>query len=162
MIDLIKKYSKFKLKEISLKEVNTPYLRRTYVKIFSDCFSAKGEENPYSNIDNSSYCKSIFYSQKHKKDVKILLYIIKYKSKNVGCITLTIKDNLCYISGFSILKEYRRTRVFLSMINVLEILKQKGIKNVFCVTELDGYPDKLYKKIGFNPLATAYAYKKIN
>jgi len=157
---LFEKYSKLKSKDIELIEVNNEDLKNEYIILNDSCFSAEGYDNPYSNLDNFGYVKSVFDFQNNETEVKTLIYIIKYKSQKVGCINLTIKDDLCYISGLAILEEYRKTKVFLAMINVLYILKANKVKDIFCVTELNEYPDKLYKKLGFKSIGIAYAYTK--
>lgn len=156
---LFAKYSKLKSKDIELVEVNNETLRKEYMIINDCCYKAESYDNPYSNLDNLGYCKSVLDFQSNETETKTLLYIIKYKSQNVGCINLTIKDDLAYISGLAILEQFRKTKIFLAMIDVLHILKSNNVKDIFCVTELNEYPDKLYKKLGFKSIAIAYAYK---
>lgn len=156
---LYNKFSKFKSKDISLVEINTPTLVNDYMIINDKCYSEQSYDNPYSNLDNFGYSKCVFYSQKHIKDATTLIYIIRYKNTNVGCIVLTMKDDLCYISGLAILKQYRKTKVFTALINILEILIKHNIQNVFCVTEHGEYPEKLYLKLGFKSAGIAYGFK---
>lgn len=156
---LFNKFKKFKSKNVSLVEVNSKTLENDYAIINDKCYSDNSSDNPYSNLDNFGYSKTVLDYQKNETDSKTLIYIIKYNSINVGCINITIHDDLCYVSGLAILKEYRKTKVFSVLIDVLEILINLGVKDVFCVTELDEYPDKLYKKIGFKSIFIAYGYK---
>lgn len=156
---LFAKYSKLKSKDLELIEVNNEALKKEYMIINDCCYSAESYDNPYSNLDNFGYCKSVLDFKNNETETKTLLYIIKYKSQNVGCINLTIKNDLSYISGLAILEKYRKTKVFLAMIDVLRILKEYKVKNIFCVTELNEYPDKLYKKLGFQSVGIAYAYR---
>ena len=157
---LFAKYSKLKSKNIELLLVDNDKLRKEYMKINDECYSAVSYDNPYSNLNNFGYCKSVLDFQKNECETKTLLYIIKHNNQNVGCINLTIKDDLCYISGLAILTELRKTRVFLAMVDVLNILKVKGVKKIFCVTELGEYTDLLYKKLGFKSLGVAYAFRR--
>lgn len=153
------KYKKFKSKDIYLIEVNNENLQKEYMEINDLCYSSNSYDNPYSNLDNFGYCKAVLDFQRNEIETKTLIYIIKYKDKNVGCINLTIKENLCYISGLAILEEFRKTKVFFSMIDILEILIKEKVNTVFCITELDEYPDKLYKKLGFKSVGIGYAFK---
>lgn len=157
---LFNKFSKFKSKDVELVKVDSQKLINDYMIINDKCYSVEAYDNPYSNLDNFGYCKSVIDYQKNETESKTLIYIIKFKNIDVGCINLTIKDDLCYVSGLAILKEYRRTKVFSALIDVLEILIKNNVKDVFCVTELGDYPDKLYKKIGFKSIAIAHAYKQ--
>lgn len=158
---LFKKFSRFKSKNVKLIEVNTQQLISDYYIINDKCYSDNSSENPYSNLDNFAYSKNVIDSQKNETLSKTLIYIIQFNNINVGCINITIYEDLCYVSGLAILKEYRKTKVFSVLIDVLEILINLGVKNVFCVTELNEYPDKLYKKLGFKSIAIAYGYKNI-
>ena len=157
---LYNKFSKFKSSNVKLVEANTPELINNYRIINDKCYSVASYDNPYSNIDNFAYTKNVLDSQKNQKEAKTLIFIIKFKDLDVGCINLTIKDDLCYISGLAILKEYRKTKVFSVLIDALEILIKNGVKNIFCITELNEYPDKLYKKLGFKSVAIAYGFKQ--
>lgn len=157
---LFKKFSKFKSKEIELVEVNSSKLINEYMIINDLCYRAESFDNPYSNLDNFGYAKTVIDYQKNETESKTLIYIIKFKGTNVGCINLTINNPLCYVSGLAILKEYRRTKVFSALINILELLIKHDVQDIFCVTELGDYPDKLYKKIGFKSAGIAHAYKK--
>lgn len=155
---LYDKFKKFKSNDVSLILVNSEKLRNEYAAINDLCYREESNDNPYSNLDNFGYSKSVMAYQNQEKETKTLIYIIKYKSINVGCIILTIKNSLCYVSGLAILKEYRKTKVFTSMINVLDILIENDVSNIFCITESGEYPDKLYKKIGFKTAGTAYGF----
>ena len=157
---LYNKFKKFKNKNISLIEVVSTDLENEYMLINDKCYGEKSSDNPYSNLDNYGYCKTVLEYKKNESETKTLIYIIKYKNQNVGCINITIKNTLCYISGLAILKEFRKSKVFLSMVNILEILKNYNVNSVFCVTELDEYPDKLYKKLGFKSVGVVKGYKK--
>ncbi len=156
---LFSKYKKFKSKNISLVEVNSKKLEEEYIKINDECYSDNSAENPYSNLDNLGYSKTVLNYQKNENLSTTLIYIIKYQNNNVGCINLTIYGDLCYISGLAILKELRKTKVFTVLIDIIEILNSYGVKDIFCVTELNEYPDMLYKKLGFESVAIAYGYK---
>ena len=156
---LYNKFKRFKSSEVSLIEVTTPSLEQTYIKINDDCYGAVSYDNPYSNLDNAGYSKSVFDFKKHETNSKTIPYIIRLKNKDVGCIILSIHKNMCYVSGLAILKEFRKTKVFTVMINILEILISENVNTIFCVTELGEYPEKLYKKIVFTPAATAYGFK---
>lgn len=160
--NLYNKFKRLKSSDISLILVNTPELEQEYIKINDDCYKVESYDNPYSNLDNTGYSKSVFDFKKNETSSKTLVYIIRFKNQNVGCIILSISENLCYVSGLAILKEFRKTKVFTVMINVLEILISNNVDTIFCVTELGEYPDKLYKKIGFKSIATAYGYKPIS
>ena len=156
------KYKRFKSKDIYLIKVDTKDLQNKYMEINDNCYSSNSYDNPYSNLDNFGYCKSVLSYQENEKESKTLIYIINYKNKDVGCVNLTIKDNFCYISGLALLEEFRKTKVFLSMINILEILLKENVDTIFCITELNEYPDKLYKKLGFKSVGIAYAFNKQN
>ena len=156
---LYNKFKKFKSKDISLIKVDNEKLRNEYMIINDKCYSEKSYDNPYSNLDNFAYSKSVFEFQKNETNSKTIIYLIRYKNANVGCIILSIKDKLCYVSGLAILKEFRKTKVFTVMIDILEILISNNVENIFCITEVGEYPEKLYKKIGFKSAGIAYGFK---
>jgi spore maturation protein CgeE len=68
----------------------------------------------------------------------------------VGCINaMWIKDQ-AKIDDFSVLPSYQRKGVGSQlMIKVLETLKEKGVSEVYLVTELDDTPKLMYQKWGF-------------
>ncbi len=145
---LYKKFKLFKSADVEIEQVLQSQEKR-FIDIFDKCYGEPSPDNPYSSIDCNAYSTTILKNTKLRSDCKNLLYLIKYKEKDVGCIVLTIKGDLCYISGLAILKDYRRTKVFTSMVDILKILIDKKVKDVFCVTEVGGYPEGLYKKLGF-------------
>ncbi|MBR7172428.1 MAG: GNAT family N-acetyltransferase [Clostridia bacterium] len=156
---LYKKFSRFKSKHVSLQEVCSKELENEFQIINNDCYSDLSAENPYPDLDNFAYSNSVLEYKKHETETTTKIYIIKFNKTNVGCINITIKKDLCYISGLAILKEYRKTKVFSVLVDILKILIDNNVKSIFCVTELDGYPDQLYKKLGFKSLGVAYGYK---
>lgn len=156
---LYKKFSRFKSKLVSLQEVCSKEQENEFQIINNDCYNDPSAENPYPDLDNFAYSKSVLEYKKNETETATKIYIIKFNNINVGCVNITIKNDLCYVSGLAILKEYRKTKVFSVLVDVLKILIDNKVKSIFCVTELDGYPDKLYKKLGFKSYAVAYGYK---
>ncbi len=155
---LYKKFKRLKNKSISLVAVTKPLQKKW--KIVTDlAFKEPSADNPYANLDNFAYCEGILYFIKHESACQTQPYLIKYKGKFVGTITVSFAERKCYITGFAIMPDFRRTKVFLSMINVLEVLLEKGVETIICFTELGEYPNKLYKNIGFKSVGHLYAYK---
>lgn len=118
-------------------------------------FSSQTSDNPYFNVELFEYHKALFDKLQNAENDELNIFLIKYKDKNVGSININISGHACYISGFTILPEYRRTHVFFALNKILTFLKGVGITKILCLTDDDGYPKRLYRKLGFEEIFTA-------
>ena len=157
---LSKKFALFKCpSSITLERVDeSNYAKQN--EISNAGFSAVGEDNPYSDVDLADYSNSLKLKFDNSKNDELVIFLLNFKGESVGVINLNIEGETCYIAGFTIKPEYRRTRLFFALKLVLNFLKKKGVKNILCITENDGYPGKIYQKLGFTPLCVADIYKK--
>ncbi len=122
-------------------------------------FSAIGSDNPYGNVDLTEYSAALKQKFDKSKHDELIIFLINVADKNVGVLNLSIENDICYIAGFTIKPEYRRTKAFFALKLVLDFLEGKHINHILCITENDGYPSKIYKKLGFEPLLKGIIYK---
>lgn len=156
---LYKKFSFFKCpSSVTLERVN----KENYEKqneVSKAGFSASGSDNPYGDVDLTEYSAALEQKFDRCKNDELVIFLINYAGENVGVLNINIEGATCYIAGFTIKPEHRRTKVFFALKLVLEFLKTKGVKHILCITESDGYPSKIYKKLGFTTLFKAKIYK---
>lgn len=156
---LLRKFSFFKCPDsITLERVNEKNYEKQ-VDVSKAGFSAVGSDNPYSEVDLREYSEAMEQKLNNSKNDELVIFLLNFKGENVGTLNLNIDGETCYIAGFTIKPEFRRTRVFFALKLVLDFLKEKGVKNILCLTENDGYPSKIYQKLGFTTLFTADIYK---
>ncbi len=123
-------------------------------------FNTNDIEDPYRSIDsgyNQIYENYKGTTNKYKRD----FYFIKVDEKIVG-ITMGVYDDRIYgIYGLAVLKEYRGKGIGTECLKQqLKICNRKNKKMAFLQTEDGYYPAKLYRKIGFKDVCTAYYYVK--
>lgn len=155
-----------KLENIESKcELNIKLEKTTNMKLLAQinekAFKTGDPLDPYGDIDNG-YLK-IFENYKGTADSKYSrdFYFIKVDEKIVGVITAVYDDIIYGIYGLAIIKEYRGKGIGTECLKQqLKICKKKNRKIVFLQTEEGYYPAKLYRKIGFKDVCTAYYYVK--
>lgn|GEM_PF-4526852 len=117
-------------------------------------------DNPYSDLDNASFAKSLLEKYFSKDNKNLEVFLIKYNNAYAGCFNLSYYGNVCYMSGLTILPVFRRTKVFLVFKTLLEHLLSKKVEVIYGITENGGYPDKLYRNIGLKVLFNGGIYQK--
>ena len=122
-----------------------------------------GQDSPYEVVDlgvNGGYCGMVWDSYTKRLRGNVFVYLIKFKEQFAGAVTLSVKDDICFMCGFTILPEYRKTKVLLVLIKILDLLLKKKVKTIFCNTAEGGYPEKLYKHMGLTKIHSVNIYKK--
>ena len=155
---LCKKFSFFKCpSSVSLERITSEnYTKQNEVSKAG--FSAMGSDNPYGGVDLTEYSAALKQKFDKSKNDELVIFLINHAGVNAGVLNLSIEDDKCYIAGFTIKPEYRRTKVFFALKLVLDFLKAKGVKHILCITESGGYPSKIYKKLGFATLFEGKIY----
>lgn len=144
--------------------LNVKLEKTTNMKMLADitekAFNTGNPVDPYAKLD-SGYRK-IYENYKgtsprYNRD----FYFIKADEKIVG-VTMGVYDDRIYgIYGLAILKEYRGKGIGTECLKQqLKICNKKNKKMAFLQTEEGYYPAKLYRKIGFKDICTAYYYIK--
>jgi ribosomal protein S18 acetylase RimI-like enzyme len=130
-------------------------------QITLDAFNTGDSEDPYESLDEG-YLK-MYENYKGTNGTKYNrdFYFIKANEKIVGVTTAVYDDRIYGIYGIAILKEFRGKGIGTECLKQqLMICKKKNRKMAFLQTEEGYYPAKLYRKIGFKDVCTAYYYVK--
>ena len=131
---------------------------------FAHCLMASyrtdDEEDPYGDLD-IGYIKCYENYKKICDEIESEFYYIKVNNEIVGTTQSTYNSKVCGIYSLGICKEYRGKGIGKEVVKKqLQMCKSKDIKVAYLQTELGFLPNKLYKKIGFEDLCTAYYYLK--
>ena len=156
---LCRKFSFFKCpSSITLERIDEENYQKQN-EVSKAGFSASGNDNPYGDVDLTEYSAALKEKFDRSQNDELVIFLINFAGENAGVLNLNIENDVCYIAGFTIKPEYRRTKVFFALKLLLDFLKTKGVKHVLCLTESGGYPNKIYKKLGFSTLFSAKLYK---
>ena len=94
-------------------------------------------------------------------DIKCEFYYIKVDNKIVGTTQSVYNNKIYGIYSLAIKKEYRGKGVGKEVLKQqLQMCKSKNIDIAYLQTELGFYPNKMYKKFGFEDLCAVYYYLK--
>lgn len=146
-------------------ELNVKLEKTTDMKLLAEitekAFKTNDPSDPYGNLDDGytkiyENYKGTLGSKYHRD-----FYVIKVDDQIVGTTISVYDDRIYGIYGLAILKEYRGKGIGKeSLKQQLKICKRKNRKIAFLQTEEGFYPAKLYRKIGFKDVCTAYYYVK--
>jgi len=157
--DIIKLKERFagfnNISQITLEKVNKNNVK--YYKEF-DSLGFSGYPEKLNNYDN--YFKGLWEQYNTRLKNSTELYLIKYQNNYAGTIILSVNKNICYLSGFSIIPQYRKTKVLLALVLILNLLIEKKVDTIFCATAKNSYPAKLYKHLGLTKLCAGKVYTK--
>lgn len=131
-----------------------------YANCVMDCYQTDDEDDPYGNLDDG-YRQSYMNYKRIYNDIESEFYFIKANGKIVGTTQSIYNDKLYGIYSLAIKKEYRNKGIGKEVLKKqLQMCKLKNIPVAYLQTELGFYPNKMYKKFGFQDLCTVYYYSK--
>lgn len=123
-------------------------------------YKTDDEDDHYGDLDEG-YMQGYMNYKRIYKDIKCEFYYIKVGDKIVGTTQSVYNDNLYGIYSLAINKEYRDKGIGKEVLKQqLQMCKEKNINIAYLQTELGFYPNKLYKKFGFEDLCVVYYYFK--
>lgn len=130
-------------------------------EINQKAFCTGDPQDPYGIIDEGYLKMYENYKGTQNSKYNRDFYFIKADDKIVG-VTISVYDERIYgIYGLAILKEYRGKGIGTETLKQqLKICQKKNRKMAFLQTEEGYYPAKLYRKLGFKDICTAYYYVK--
>ncbi|MCL2229059.1 MAG: hypothetical protein FWC00_04505 [Firmicutes bacterium] len=153
---LLKRFKSFDSGDISYDVIN-----RSNFKRFADMINRgfkPSVENPYSDWQSEpwvEYVKNLIDKDETILDVHKML-VLTYKGEDVGSVMISFDKTgvtpYAYICAYTYPPEFRKTQAFRSSYCILKYINSLGCNQIYSRSELDGYPYKLYTKIGFKPL----------
>ena len=133
---------------------------KKYADCVMSCYQTDDKDDPYGDLDEG-YKQSYINYKKIYDDIESEFYYIKVDNKIVGTTQSVYNNKICGIYGLAIKKEYRNKGIGKEVLKQqLQMCKGKKINIAYLQTELDFYPNKMYKKFGFKDLCTVYYYMK--
>ena len=133
---------------------------KKYADCVMSCYQTDDKDDPYGDLDEG-YKQSYINYKKIYDDIESEFYYIKVDNKIVGTTQSVYNNKICGIYSLAIKKEYRNKGIGKEVLKQqLQMCKGKKINIAYLQTELDFYPNKMYKKFGFKDLCTVYYYMK--
>lgn len=133
---------------------------KEYADCVMSCYQTDDEDDPYGELDEG-YRQSYMNYKKIYNDIKCEFYYIKVDNKIVGTTQSVYNNKIYGIYSLAIKKEYRGKGVGKEVLKQqLQMCKSKNIDIAYLQTELGFYPNKMYKKFGFEDLCAVYYYLK--
>lgn len=144
----------------SVKKVTNSAELATFLETFDSCYQKDDPQNPYGELgDYLKVTESAWY--KHNESNKLEYFIVYKDDRPVAVATLTNYNGLGYISNVGSLRDVRGEGYgkAVTLYCVRESI-QNGNTEHCLSTEEGHYPNKFYKRIGFETRFTAVAYSK--
>ena len=133
---------------------------KEYADCVMSCYKTDDENDPYGDLDEG-YRQGYMNYKKIYNDIECEFYYIKVDNKIVGTTQSVYNNKIYGIYSLAIKKEYRSKGIGKEVLRQqLQMCKSKNIDTAYLQTELDGYPNKMYKKFGFKDLCVVYYYFK--
>lgn len=139
------------------EDIEIPELEDVFIKKVSNKEEYKNLIN-ISVMDNAPILGRGYSIKRIKRKIQVYKdkennldsYICYYKGKPIGSYELLLKDGICKLEDFGVLKEYRG-RGFGTFIlkNILKENYLNGVSITYLIAEKDGEAESLYKKLGF-------------
>ncbi len=134
---------------------------KEYADCVMSCYQTDDENDPYGDLDEG-YRQAYMNCKKIYDDIKREFYFIKVDDIIVGITQSVYNDKVYGIYSLAIKKEYRNNGIGKEVLKQqLQMCKAKNIDTAYLQTELGFYPNKMYKKFGFEDLCLVYFYLKI-
>lgn len=133
---------------------------KEYADCIMSCYQTDDENDPYGDLDEG-YRQGYMNYKKIYKDIKCEFYYIKVDDKIVGTTQSVYNNKIYGIYSLAINKEYRSKGIGKEVLKQqLQMCKSKNIDTAYLQTEQGFYPNKMYKKFGFEDLCLVYYYLK--
>lgn len=133
---------------------------KKYADCVMSCYQTAEEDDPYGDLDEG-YRQGYMNYKKIHNDIECEFYYIKVDNEIVGTTQSVYNNELYGIYSLAIKKDYRNKGIGKEVLKQqLKMCKTKNIPTAYLQTELEFYPYKMYKKIGFEDLCVVYYYLK--
>lgn len=133
---------------------------KEYADCVMECYQTDDKDDPYGDLDDG-YRQGYMNYKKIHNDIESEFYYIKVNEEIVGTTQSVYNERLYGIYSLAIKKDYRNKGIGKEVLKQqLQMCKTKNIDIAYLQTELDGYPNKMYKKFGFKDLCVVYYYLK--
>lgn len=133
---------------------------KEYADCVMSCYQTDNEDDPYGDLDGG-YRQGYMNYKKIYNDIESEFYYIKADNKIVGTTQSVYNNKIYGIYSLAIKKEYRNKGIGKEVLKQqLQMCKSKNINTAYLQTELGFYPNKMYKKFGFEDLCIVYYYMK--
>lgn len=133
---------------------------KEYADCVMSCYQTDDEDDPYGDLDEG-YRQGYMNYKKMYNDIESEFYYIKADNKIVGTTQSVYNSKIYGIYSLAIQKEYRNKGIGKEVLKQqLQMCKSKNINTAYLQTEQGFYPNKMYKKFGFEDLCVVYYYLK--
>ena len=133
---------------------------KKYADCVMSCYQTDDEDDPYGDLDEG-YRQGYMNYKEIYNDIKSEFYYIKVDKEIVGTTQSVYNNKLYGIYSLAIKKKFRNKGIGKEVLKQqLQMCKSKNIDTAYLQTELDFYPNKMYKKFGFEDLCVVYYYFK--
>lgn len=133
---------------------------KKYADCVMSCYQTDDEDDPYGDLDEG-YRQGYMNYKEIYNDIKSEFYYIKVDDEIVGTTQSVYNNKLYGIYSLAIKKKFRNKGIGKEVLKQqLQMCKSKNIDTAYLQTELDFYPNKMYKKFGFEDLCVVYYYLK--
>lgn len=121
-------------------------------------FSGDNPEDPYGELSDG-YRVALRRSFECDSDYKIIHYLGIYEDEAISTATAVCKEDKAIIYNVTTKKKYQKQGVCKqTMSDVINDLKNIGIKTVCVQTEEGYYTERAYKSMGFKEIMKEMAY----
>ena len=133
---------------------------KEYANCVMSCYQTDDEDDPYGDLDEG-YRQGYMNYKRIYSDIESEFYYIKVADKIVGTTQSVYNNKIYGIYSLAIKKEYRNKGIGKEVLKQqLQMCKSKNINTAYLQTEQGFYPNKIYKKFGFEDLCVVYYYLK--
>lgn len=123
--------------------------------------SFKGDENdPYGELESGYIDELSKYQGAQKENFYNEFYFVKYNNEIVGVTANVYNNEIFGIHGLAIKKAYRKKGIGKEVLKKQLQMCRDQNKICFLQTEKGFYPEKLYRKIGFEEACVQYYYQE--
>lgn len=131
-----------------------------YANCVMSCYQTDDKNDPYGDLDDG-YRQGYMNYKKMYDDIESEFYYIKVDDKIIGTTQSVNNSKIYGIYSLAIQKEYRNKGIGKEVLKQqLQMCKSKNIEIAYLQTEQGFYPNKMYKKFGFEDLCVVYYYLK--
>ncbi len=131
-----------------------------YANCVMYCYQTDDKDDPYGDLDEG-YRQGYMNYKKIYNDIESEFYYIKVDNKIVGTTQSVYNNKIYGIYSLAIKKEYRNKGIGKEVLRQqLQMCRSKNINTAYLQTEQGFYPNKMYKKFGFEDLCAVYYYLK--
>ena len=150
-------FAREKIADVSVELSND---RGLVVELVKKGFSTKDANDPYGFVPDCYWQELYNNFGKCQNGFKTFHFVGSLKGRQIGVASAVVKGKFAYLNNLCVQKPYRQRGVANSIIKeMLNFLKSHGVEKTIFLTEKNGYPAKIYKKMGFLPMCDGYCFE---